>query len=81
MSNNSRLERLERAMGQGKQGGGPPVDLYIADNGRDPDISSRPDVVCYDPNEIPEEPSERDAFFKRLRGDRHGVVTFLSVKS
>ena len=80
MSNESRLDRLERATGLAAAGGGPPVDFFIPDNGRDPDIYSRPGVVCYDPSDVPEDPSEKDAFFERLRGDRPGFLTFLAVR-
>ena len=81
MTSESRIERLERATGLGGPNSGPPVNVFLPDNGRDPDICSRPDVICYDPTKVPEDASEKDAFFERLRGDRPGVVTFVAVSS
>ena len=81
MTNESRVERLERAFGLAEGGGKPPVDVFIPDNGRDPDLTSRDGVICYDPNDVPVEQGEREAFFRELRGERQGVVTFLAVKT
>lgn len=54
MSVESRLDSLERRLGVDHGGGLPPVNIFVSDNGRDPDLYSH--GVCYDPRTVPEEP-------------------------
>ena len=77
MSVGSRLGSLERRLGLDGGDRPPPVDVFLSDNGRDPDLCSQ--GICYNPAAVLKDPGAAAAYFRELRGEREGVVMFIAV--
>jgi hypothetical protein len=77
MTIDDRLTKLERAAGVSVDPG-EPVNIFLADNGRDPNPGGRV-VVQYRRSDVPQAEAARDAFFAARRPEGQRVVFFLAT--